>query len=89
MHFGEAILYLLAINAITFFIYRWDKRQSRHGGWRVPESTLLGLALIGGTPAAYFAQKKFRHKTSKGNFRARFFAIVLLQCGAAIYLIAR
>lgn len=33
---------------LTFFAYRYDKRQAEAAEWRVPEATLQGLALVGG-----------------------------------------
>ena len=71
---------LVLLNVITFFVYGMDKRAARDGTmWRVPEATLLMLALFGGSPAAYFARRYFRHKTSKGPFVVRFWLVILLQ----------
>ncbi len=80
-------LYLLLVNAFTFFIYWWDKSLARKGGWRVSELGLLFLALIGGSPAAFLAQRKFRHKTKKLSFQIKFWLVVLAQvCWLATHL---
>lgn len=71
--------YLAIINIVTFALYYRDKKMARNGGWRVSEKTLLMLAFFGGTPAAYYAQKKFRHKTKKSSFKAKFFMIIIFQ----------
>ena len=42
------LYYLIAINLITFFAFGIDKRRAEKGAWRTKESTLLGLAAIGG-----------------------------------------
>ena len=42
------LLYLVAVNLVTFFIYGIDKFKSKRAKWRVPEATLLGLAAVGG-----------------------------------------
>jgi uncharacterized membrane protein YsdA (DUF1294 family) len=42
-------------------------------------STLLGLALIGGSFGAITAQHWFRHKTRKEPFRSTLYGIVCLQ----------
>ena len=73
------ILYLIGINALTALIFLYDKRQSQSGGWRVPENTLLGLAILGGSLGAKFAQIKFRHKTRKQPFGHILNAIIVLQ----------
>lgn len=69
---------------LTFFAYCYDKRQAEAGEWRVPEATLQGLALIGGWPGAFLAQRVFRHKTAKLSFQFTFWVIVLLYQYTAI-----
>ncbi len=80
------LIYLAVINVLTFIIYASDKRTARkREGFRVSEKTLLLLALMGGSPAAWLAQKILRHKTKKSAFRVRFWLIVLFQIGCMIY----
>jgi uncharacterized membrane protein YsdA (DUF1294 family) len=67
----------LALSVFTFFAYRSDKRRAEAGEWRVPESTLHFAALVGGWPGAFLAQRRFRHKTSKGSFQFVFWIVVL------------
>jgi uncharacterized membrane protein YsdA (DUF1294 family) len=74
-------LYLLLINAITFVAYWLDKRAAINGQWRIPEASLLMLGFAGGTPAALAAQQKLRHKTRKGSFQFKFWALTLVQLG--------
>lgn len=59
-------LYVM-INIIAFFLYAYDKRLARSKGWRIPESTLLVVALPGPF-GAYGAMRFFRHKTRKFIF---------------------
>jgi uncharacterized membrane protein YsdA (DUF1294 family) len=68
--------YLIGVNLTTFLMYGSDKQQAVS---RIPEVVLHLLALAGGSPAAFFAQITFRHKTRKRVFRTIFIAIVLLQ----------
>lgn len=81
------ILYLLGINLLTFITYWRDKHaaKKRDGAWRTPEATLHMMALLGGTPAAFVAQKVFRHKTKKQSFRFRFWLIIIVQVGVVIW----
>jgi uncharacterized membrane protein YsdA (DUF1294 family) len=44
-----------------------DKLRSKRGGWRVPESRLLLIALFGPF-GAYAGMLLFRHKTRKIKF---------------------
>ncbi len=79
------ILYLTGINLVTFAIFAWDKRCAIRGTWRISESTLLTLALAGGTPGAFIARQRLRHKTRKQPFRSYFTMIAVLQ---AVLLVA-
>ncbi len=80
-------MHLLVIQLVTFAAYGRDKYISQHGGaWRVPERVLHGLAFAGGTPAAFLAQKFFRHKTKKQSFRNFFWLVFVIQIGLIIVL---
>jgi uncharacterized membrane protein YsdA (DUF1294 family)/cold shock CspA family protein len=72
-------LYLFASLA-TFLAYARDKRAAQTGRWRASESSLHGLALLGGWPGALAAQELLRHKTQKQSFRLVFWATVMLNC---------
>lgn len=63
------IAYLLLINVFSFFIYRLDKKKSEKGKWRIKESTLLLLSLLGGGIGSMFGMSIYRHKTKKSKFR--------------------
>jgi uncharacterized membrane protein YsdA (DUF1294 family) len=67
----------LALSTFAFFAYRSDKRRAEAGEWRIPESTLHFMELIGGWPGAFLAQRRFRHKTSKTPFQVVFWIVVL------------
>ena len=72
---SSLILYLAGINLVTFAMFAWDKYSAIKGQWRIPEKTLLALALAGGTPGAIVAQQRLRHKTRKQPFRAQLILI--------------
>ncbi|MDP0491482.1 MAG: DUF1294 domain-containing protein [Verrucomicrobiota bacterium JB023] len=69
---------MVVMSVITWSAYRDDKRRSQAAEWRVRESTLHLLELLGGWPGAFFAQRRFRHKVSKGKFLFVFWLIVTL-----------
>jgi uncharacterized membrane protein YsdA (DUF1294 family) len=82
------VAWLIGINPVAFFYYGFDKRRARNNGPRVPEASLLGLGLIGGSIGAYAGMRYFRHKTLKGRFLILFWAIVVLQA-AVVALVIR
>lgn len=77
------LLLLIGINVIAFLAFGWDKRQSESHGRRIPERTLLGLALFGGALGALLGQQISRHKTRKQPFRT-----LLWLCAAVNVLVA-
>ena len=56
-----------------------DKRKARYGKWRIPEQSLLILALIGGSIGTIIGMYTFRHKTKKLRFSVGFPIILILQ----------
>ena len=86
--FLVAIVALVFVNAWTFLSFHDDKQRAIAGRRRIPESNLLGLALIGGSPGALLGRKVFRHKTRKEPFSTQLLVIVALQIGGLLgYLI--
>jgi len=81
-----AALYALT-SAVTFIAYALDKAAARNGRRRIPEVTLHFLALAGGWPGAFLAQRVFRHKTRKQPFRAIFWMTVVANCVGLAWLI--
>lgn len=69
--------YVLGINALTYWTYARDKHRAQQGEWRVSEANLHLLELLGGWPAALLAQRRLRHKCSKGSYQFMFWLIVL------------
>jgi uncharacterized membrane protein YsdA (DUF1294 family)/cold shock CspA family protein len=71
--------YLGAIGTATWAAFAWDKRQAGREARRVPEAVLLGLSLLGGSPAAVVAMSMLRHKTAKVRFKLKFALVVVAQ----------
>ena len=45
-----------------------DKQKAKRGRWRIPESTLLTVALMGGSIGSMAGMYLFRHKTRHLKF---------------------
>lgn len=80
------ILYLVIINVITFVIFGVDKYKAIRQEWRIRESTLLGLALIGGSIGGWLAMYIFHHKTKKVKFFVGIPVILAIQIVVFSYL---
>lgn len=74
-----ALALFLIINLMTVAAFATDKRRSLTGAWRIPESRLLWYAAIGGSPGAFWARNRFRHKTRKQPFVGRLQLIEMVQ----------
>jgi len=80
------IYYLLAINVVTFIVYGIDKLKAKKGLWRIPEATLLMLAVIGGSIGAWLGMMLWRHKTKHLKFKLGVPAILITQIALLIYV---
>ena len=78
------ILYLVAINVVTFLLYGIDKFKAKRSKWRIPESVLLGLAVIGGSVGAWLGMIVWRHKTQHKKFRYGIPLILAMQIAILI-----
>ena len=77
-------LYLLIINALGLLIMLADKEKAKKHLWRIPESTLLTVAVLGGSVGCYAGMRLFHHKTRKPKFSVGIpviFAVQLLVAG--------
>ena len=73
------LIYLVIINVVTFFMYGIDKWKAKHTKWRIPEATLLGMAVIGGSIGAWLGMKVWHHKTLHKKFKFGVPAIIIIQ----------
>ena len=73
------IIYVCVINVIAFLMYGLDKQKAKRRQWRIPEATLLGVAVIGGSIGAFLGMQVFHHKTKKPKFYIGVPVIFILQ----------
>ena len=79
--------YAGTVSFVAYWVYARDKEKARAGQWRVSESTLHFMELIGGWPGAFIAQQRLRHKCSKLSYQLFFwFVVVLYQLAAFDFL---
>lgn len=86
LHFFVPGLYLL-MSILTFLAYGNDKSRAERNQRRTPEATLHSMALFGGWPGAWIAQRVFRHKSKKVAFQNTFWLTVAANC-AIVFLLA-
>ena len=81
--------YLMGINLLTFLVYGLDKRKARRGKWRIPEATLLLLAVFGGSIGALLGMSVFRHKTKHKKFLIGLPLILIAQVALAVFILTK
>lgn len=79
--------YLVLINASAFFLMLADKQKARKKKWRIPESTLLAVAALGGSFGALAGMYTFHHKTKHPRFTIGVPVILAIQIILAVSLI--
>ncbi|MGN0407630.1 MAG: DUF1294 domain-containing protein [Bacteroides sp.] len=78
--------WLVMINIAAFAAYGLDKRKAVKHAWRIPEATLIGLAVLGGSIGAYAGMKVFHHKTLHLKFRIGIPVIFIVQLFAVLFI---
>ena len=73
----------LILNGIVFLVYGVDKYKAVHNKWRIPETTLLVIAVIG-VIGAFAGMHVFHHKTRKPKFYVGVPVIFFLEVLAVI-----
>ena len=82
-----ALIYFAAINVVTFVLYGIDKFKAQHARWRIPESVLIGLAVIGGSIGAWLGMMVWHHKTQHKKFKYGIPLILVAQIALLILLL--
>ena len=81
------LIYLLIVNALGFILMLIDKYKAKKNLWRIPEATLISVAVIGGSLGSLLGMKLIRHKTKHLKFTlgipiilaCQIFLVVLLE----------
>ena len=83
------LIYLAIINVFTFFVYGIDKWKAKRAKWRIPESTLLGMATLGGSVGAWLGMKTWHHKTLHKKFKYGIPLILFVQIALLLWFISK
>ena len=81
------LIYLLAVNAVGFAVMLYDKYLAKNNLWRIPETTLFGIAAVGGSIGCLVGMYTARHKTKHLSFTLGIPAILIAQ--VAVYFLLR
>lgn len=68
MNAGYLLVYLICIAAVGIFMTVYDKIAAKHKKRRVPERTLLTIAVLGAALPMFMTMQGIRHKTKHKRF---------------------
>jgi uncharacterized membrane protein YsdA (DUF1294 family) len=75
---------LLIVNIVTFITYLIDKSLARRGKRRIPEKSLIALAVCFGGVGAWAGMHFCHHKTKKTKFRILVPLLAIIQIVAVL-----
>ena len=78
-HADVILGYLLVASLIAGIVTIYDKGAAKANKRRIPENTLLLIALLGGSIAMYLVMRMIHHKTNKEKFMRGIPLIIALQ----------
>ena len=81
------VFYLLIINFLGLFLMWSDKRKAIKGAWRIKESTLFAVALLGGALGTTCGMYWFRHKTKHWYFKIGFPVILIAEAIGIVWVV--
>lgn len=79
-------IWLIIINIITFAFFGIDKKKAIDGKFRISESTLFLLSILGGSLGGFIAMHTFHHKTKKWYFKFGIPLILIAQVLLIIFI---
>ncbi|MBE6053498.1 MAG: DUF1294 domain-containing protein [Clostridium sartagoforme] len=85
----DILLYYLAIiNIVAFIVIYIDKQKAIKHKWRIKESTLFLLSILGGSLGTLIGMYTFHHKTKHIKFTLGIPFVLILQIIFIYYLIS-
>ncbi|MGE5629755.1 MAG: DUF1294 domain-containing protein [Caulobacteraceae bacterium] len=74
----EIAVYLAAVNILGFVIMGIDKSKSKRHKWRISESSIFVVGLLGGGIGVLLGMSFFRHKTKHLKFMLGIPLVIIL-----------
>jgi uncharacterized membrane protein YsdA (DUF1294 family) len=74
------VVWFTVVNLMATILWSHDKSRAVRGARRIPEKTLLSLAMLGAWPASLLMAQWVRHKRRKDVFMTKLIGISTLHC---------
>jgi len=79
-----ALIYIATTNVLAFLLYGIDKHKATRSKWRISETALMMLAIVGGSVGAWLGMKVWHHKTMHKKFKYGIPFILMIQLGLLV-----
>lgn len=79
------LIYLGIMNLFGLLIMFVDKQKAKKHAWRIPEKTLFGVSLVGGSIGTLVGMYLFHHKTKHWYFVVGMPMLLVIQTAAVVY----
>lgn len=83
------LIYLLLINAAGFIVMLYDKFLAKNNLRRIPEKTLFGIAVLGGSLGCLAGMYTVRHKTRHKSFTVGIPVILVAQLVLILFIVIK
>lgn len=80
------IIYLSLVNVLGFILMTVDKIKAKKKLWRIPEFTLLAVAVVGGSVGVALGMNLMWHKINHLKFTIGLPFIIAVQALLLVYL---
>lgn len=83
------LVYYCILNFVLLTTMAIDKMRAKKQQWRVPESTLFIMALLGGAVGGFCGMFWFHHKTQKPQFYIIYSIALLLHLSMLAFIFTK
>lgn len=87
MNTNIIIAYFVCINVLGVIVNCIDKSRAKRNKWRIKETTLWIIGILGGAFGSYITMKAIRHKTKHKSFMIGMPILIILNIIILVLLI--
>jgi len=85
----EVLIYLAAVNIVAFVIMGIDKYKAQRHKWRISETSIFVVGLVGGGLGVLLGMGFFHHKTKHLKFILGIPVEVIMNIAMFVYLLQK
>ncbi|MDD4504269.1 MAG: DUF1294 domain-containing protein [Clostridiaceae bacterium] len=83
------LIYLIVVNIAAFTIMGIDKYKAQRNKWRISETSIFAVGIIGGALGIFLGMSFFHHKTKHLKFTLGIPVVVILNIAMFGYILQK